>query len=87
MVFMIFCCISSLTLLCPKFGIAKNYALFWTNFCPLKFGLCKLLQIASLANIYDFDGSHGMALCKSRLSLDILGVAGAVLQSVLLLKE
>ena len=39
MILIIFCCILSLTLLCHKFGIAKNYALFGVVF--LKFGSCK----------------------------------------------
>ena len=30
-----------LTLLCPKFGIVKNYALFGVKFLRLKFGWCK----------------------------------------------
>ena len=32
MILIIFCCILSLSLLCPKFGIAKKIRIFWGNF-------------------------------------------------------
>ena len=46
---------SLLSLLCRKFGIAKNYALFWGDFFCLKFGWCKENVIWHVILLGSFD--------------------------------
>ena len=64
-----FICILVLTLLCCKFGIAKNHALFGVHFFSLKLGWCienDILQVRSKCCQIGANESKRVQICPNR---------------------